>query len=144
MIEQKVLYDWKPTLCKFWKKYGHSEDICKKKNVPKPTQKEQEVQPVQKQVDHQKNKDGDERQVIVQSQGAQKESSANTRWVTPMKTGRTHHKQDQQIVKVNSFQVLNRPGTSKQVMKETVGNERGSAHSSFRGWFIFFPGMLGS
>lgn len=36
------MYDWKPTLCGYCKKYGHADDICRKKNPPKPVQKEQE------------------------------------------------------------------------------------------------------
>ncbi|KAK4715958.1 hypothetical protein R3W88_014296 [Solanum pinnatisectum] len=35
LIEQKVTYDWRPTLCKFYKKYGHSGDDCRKKKRPK-------------------------------------------------------------------------------------------------------------
>ncbi|XP_060182858.1 uncharacterized protein LOC132612786 [Lycium barbarum] len=38
LIEQKVSYEWKPTLCKLCKKYGHSEDVCRKKVAPKPVQ----------------------------------------------------------------------------------------------------------
>ncbi|KAF3681641.1 hypothetical protein FXO37_02819 [Capsicum annuum] len=32
LVEQKVLYDWKPTLCNYCKQYVHDEDICRKKN----------------------------------------------------------------------------------------------------------------
>lgn len=29
LIEQKVSYDWKPTLCSHCSKYGHAEDVCR-------------------------------------------------------------------------------------------------------------------
>lgn len=32
LIEQKVLYDWRPTLCKFCHQYGHDIAKCRKKN----------------------------------------------------------------------------------------------------------------
>ncbi|KAK6795389.1 hypothetical protein RDI58_008842 [Solanum bulbocastanum] len=31
LIEQTVQYDWKPTLCKYCKKYGHSKEVCRLK-----------------------------------------------------------------------------------------------------------------
>lgn len=31
LVEQKVLYEWKPTLCKYSEKYGHDEVNCLKK-----------------------------------------------------------------------------------------------------------------
>ncbi|KAG5590351.1 hypothetical protein H5410_040865, partial [Solanum commersonii] len=34
LIKQKVQYDWRPTLCKFCKNYGHTVEECKKKNKP--------------------------------------------------------------------------------------------------------------
>ncbi|KAH0675410.1 hypothetical protein KY285_023211 [Solanum tuberosum] len=37
--EQKVLYDWKPMLCKICDKYGHSEVNCGKKNTGPGTKK---------------------------------------------------------------------------------------------------------
>ncbi|KAG5616225.1 hypothetical protein H5410_016049, partial [Solanum commersonii] len=33
LIEQKVLYHWKPTLCKVCDKYGYLEVNCRKKNT---------------------------------------------------------------------------------------------------------------
>ncbi|XP_060170469.1 uncharacterized protein LOC132601402 [Lycium barbarum] len=36
IVEQKVMYDWKPTLCNLCQKYGHSEGECRRKNAPKP------------------------------------------------------------------------------------------------------------
>lgn len=33
IVEQKVLYEWKPTLCCFCSKYGHSEEECRKKKA---------------------------------------------------------------------------------------------------------------
>ncbi|XP_060183185.1 uncharacterized protein LOC132613154 [Lycium barbarum] len=34
-IVQRVSYEWKPTLCKYCKKHGHTEEICRKKLVSK-------------------------------------------------------------------------------------------------------------
>ncbi|KAG5568182.1 hypothetical protein H5410_064802 [Solanum commersonii] len=34
IVEKKVLYECKPTLCCFCSKYGHSENECRKKKVP--------------------------------------------------------------------------------------------------------------
>lgn len=45
VVEQKVLYDWKPTLCKYCKKYGHSETEYRKKKWQNTTL--QEENPVQ-------------------------------------------------------------------------------------------------
>ncbi|XP_060211647.1 uncharacterized protein LOC132639194 [Lycium barbarum] len=36
IIEQKVQYDWKPVLCKYCKKYGHSEVECRIKKPRSP------------------------------------------------------------------------------------------------------------
>ncbi|XP_060217031.1 uncharacterized protein LOC132644453 [Lycium barbarum] len=35
VVEQKVTYDWKPSICKVCHKYGHTKDICRrnKKNI---------------------------------------------------------------------------------------------------------------
>ncbi|XP_070051743.1 uncharacterized protein [Nicotiana tomentosiformis] len=42
LVEQRVSYDWKPTLCTHCSKYGHSESICRKKHpVTLATQQEQ-------------------------------------------------------------------------------------------------------
>lgn len=35
LIEQKVKYEWKPTLCFYCDKYGHGMEVCRKKNVTK-------------------------------------------------------------------------------------------------------------
>ncbi|XP_019263718.1 PREDICTED: uncharacterized protein LOC109241432 [Nicotiana attenuata] len=46
LMEQKVQYDWKPTLCKVCRKYGHDEQVCKNKKhavEPKPTDEQQVV-----------------------------------------------------------------------------------------------------
>lgn len=34
LVEQKLQYDWKPTLCEHCQKYGHSEEECRKKKAP--------------------------------------------------------------------------------------------------------------
>lgn len=36
VVEQKVMYEWKPTLCKYYDKYGHDEANCRKKKGQKP------------------------------------------------------------------------------------------------------------
>ncbi|XP_070046129.1 uncharacterized protein [Nicotiana tomentosiformis] len=33
LVDQKIIYDWKPTLCAFCNKYGHDEDECRKKKL---------------------------------------------------------------------------------------------------------------
>ena len=35
LIEQNVTHKWKPTLCAYCKKYGYSNEIIRKKNLPK-------------------------------------------------------------------------------------------------------------
>uniref|UniRef100_M1DB27 Endonuclease/exonuclease/phosphatase n=1 Tax=Solanum tuberosum TaxID=4113 RepID=M1DB27_SOLTU len=48
IVEQKVLYEWKPTLCCFCSKYGHSEDECRKKKAPVQRQRlEKQVAPLE-------------------------------------------------------------------------------------------------
>ncbi|XP_015087007.1 uncharacterized protein LOC107030130 [Solanum pennellii] len=42
LIEQKVTYKWKPTLCMYCKKYGHSNEIIRKKNLPKAQNKKKD------------------------------------------------------------------------------------------------------
>lgn len=51
IVEQKVLYEWKPTLCCFCSKYGHSEDQCRKKKAPKRQQQEKHAATVEQTVD---------------------------------------------------------------------------------------------
>jgi len=29
LIEQKIIYDWKPILCSHCSKYGHAEEVCR-------------------------------------------------------------------------------------------------------------------
>lgn len=48
VIEQKVVYDWKPILCSFFHKYGYSEaTVCKKQKTKKQSNDSinQETQP---------------------------------------------------------------------------------------------------
>ncbi|KAK4713180.1 hypothetical protein R3W88_019087 [Solanum pinnatisectum] len=42
LIEQRVIYEWKPTLCTYCKKYGHSEEVCRKKNMPRKENKKKD------------------------------------------------------------------------------------------------------
>ncbi|XP_060175300.1 uncharacterized protein LOC132606018 [Lycium barbarum] len=44
MVEQKVQYDWKPTLFKCCQKFGHGEGECRKKKPPVPQTERQEKQ----------------------------------------------------------------------------------------------------
>ncbi|XP_060202744.1 uncharacterized protein LOC132631162 [Lycium barbarum] len=55
IVEQPVTYDWKPTLCKFCKKYGHSENSCRRKK--EHTKKPEVNQEKQLVVEAQQNKD---------------------------------------------------------------------------------------
>ncbi|XP_059310546.1 uncharacterized protein LOC132061877 [Lycium ferocissimum] len=42
VIEQRVTYDWKPTLCKVSQKYGHNEEVCRRnKKEVKPQEPHQ-------------------------------------------------------------------------------------------------------
>lgn len=50
LIEQRVLYDWKPTLCKHCKKYGHDEGECRKKKSTSQVEKEIPGSPKDKEV----------------------------------------------------------------------------------------------
>ncbi|XP_059315537.1 uncharacterized protein LOC132066188 [Lycium ferocissimum] len=42
LIEQRVIYDWQPTICKVCKKYGHAEDTYRKNKVNKPVERQEE------------------------------------------------------------------------------------------------------
>lgn len=44
VVEQKVAYDWKLTVCKFCNKYGDSKEVCRKKNPSNPVQNAKEKQ----------------------------------------------------------------------------------------------------
>lgn len=35
LIDKKVIYEGRPTLCTYSKKYGHSKDVCRKKEKTK-------------------------------------------------------------------------------------------------------------
>lgn len=72
LVEQKVSYEWKPTLCKYCKKYAHSQEICRKKAMPTAVNKQVIQEPVEgnKQITDQKmqgqNKDRGEVQNVQQ------------------------------------------------------------------------------
>lgn len=34
LLEQKIVYDWKPTLCKCFQKHGHAEEESRRKRRP--------------------------------------------------------------------------------------------------------------
>lgn len=43
LIEQKITYDWRPTLCNHCQKYWHSEELCKNKRASVMRKATQEV-----------------------------------------------------------------------------------------------------
>ena len=38
-----MTYEWKSTLCTYCKKYGHSEEVCRKKNMPRKENKKKDL-----------------------------------------------------------------------------------------------------
>lgn len=106
VIEQKVLYVLKPTIWKFCKKYGHFEEVCRKKNPPKPIQQEKEEQHENEQKGSHENPEkqltgqNKERPLNVEKMYANqsvppKTNGTNGGWITPMKTWRSQQAKDQ-------------------------------------------------
>ncbi|XP_075083268.1 uncharacterized protein LOC142167018 [Nicotiana tabacum] len=118
VVEQKVIYDWKPTLCKFCNKYGHSEAECRKKKGPKTDEQKEKTAQEGIRTDKPNSKDPKEKQQIQKSGEGQKElplkekiqEQANSVWITPSRghAGRIQNKQTQQVTSSNTFQVLHR------------------------------------
>lgn len=86
VVVQKVLYDWKPTLCKFCCKYGHSAANCRKKKTPQLATHEPVVQAGEKRGSGILNKQNDKHQnkqsiasmtSVVQSKDQQKQTVAS-------------------------------------------------------------------
>uniref|UniRef100_A0A0V0HTR1 Putative ovule protein n=1 Tax=Solanum chacoense TaxID=4108 RepID=A0A0V0HTR1_SOLCH len=114
IVEQKVLYEWKPTLCCFCSKYGHSEDECRKKKAPMQRQRpEKQVAPLEVTSDvvpiaHGVEVDSQETQVQenqkhakthqgeMQQQWQNKEQTI-TAWITPNKLGKISGRQQTQV-----------------------------------------------
>nr|XP_009601039.1 uncharacterized protein LOC104096382 [Nicotiana tomentosiformis] len=136
LIEQKVSYDWKPTLCTHCHKYGHAIEICRKKrnlgNQEGSREKNQTAHEVQrapmKAMGHgvadqgtQKQQGSanivatDNRNLVPQksnsTQGSPTRKQVETVWATPQRPGKSQNSQNQQVTKqgnnINSFQVLN-------------------------------------
>ncbi|KAH0652597.1 hypothetical protein KY289_030275 [Solanum tuberosum] len=132
LIEQKVLYDWKQTLCKVCDKYGHSEVNCRKKNTT-TKREEREVKATRVGQDIQSSIEG----IVVQEQissptsaldphkadildESQNQSATNV-WVTPLKPLKSQTKQPQHVKSKNNFQVLNKEGKSKKAISNSEG-----------------------
>ncbi|XP_019253856.1 PREDICTED: uncharacterized protein LOC109232544 [Nicotiana attenuata] len=117
LVEQKVVYDWKSTLCKYCDKYGHDEINCRNKKG-------------QHNAAHEKNgKDIIDENVVqyvplvkgrtetnTNEGNVAKQGTKESVRITPWRTGRNQGKQQQQtgysqqqkVVSSNTFQVLNR------------------------------------
>ncbi|XP_060212231.1 uncharacterized protein LOC132639853 [Lycium barbarum] len=106
IIDQKVVYDWKPTLCSFCKKYGHTDEVCRKKNPPK--QKEPEVPRVQ---EIQVVPPGPKAVQLVPKVQPQKKNGAGVQAIPSGKTGK--QQSTQEVAKAQGTQ----PETQKQAMQ---------------------------
>ncbi|XP_016461203.1 uncharacterized protein LOC107784572 [Nicotiana tabacum] len=132
VVEQKVTYDWKPTLCQYCRKHGHSEEICRKKNPPpKPIQKETEKRgPKEPKIPAVKTGATEEptSQISKQTQGKSsnvlQEVSTNLGWTTTGRIGKGQQNKGQAIESSNSFQVLNKLDTMKINIAEDKENVR--------------------
>ncbi|XP_060210447.1 uncharacterized protein LOC132637367 [Lycium barbarum] len=124
VVEQKVIYDWKPTLCSYRDKYGHSIEECRKKNpVPKSVQQMQPApvaapvaNPVAAPVATQP---GDKQVVQVKKpQQVQQKAATCSLWITPMRgTSPSLQLKQNTGVSRNSFQALTKVDGNKGVVK---------------------------
>lgn len=87
LIEQRVLYDWKPTLCKHCKKYGHDEGECRKKKSTSQVEKEIPGSPKEKEV----------QEVNIQGREAGKETTTSMTEANMKTNITTHGKQNERI-----------------------------------------------
>lgn len=140
LIEQTVQYDWKSILCKYCKKYGHSEEVCRlKKKIPRDGQMKQGTQrmervpqqTVETTMRHQSSSEVTPRNHndVGKEKGKQSEKgcTSNEGWQVPVRTGRTPQltsPRHNQQANVNSFQILHR----KEVNSEISGNVSGLAN----------------
>ncbi|KAH0685006.1 hypothetical protein KY289_022758 [Solanum tuberosum] len=122
LIEQTVQYDWKPTLCKFCKKYGHDEEVCRvKKKGPKPNQQNAEGKEdgQNKKWQSRAGQKGTEIQQPTKGQLVDKEAtSARGEWQTPTRVGKSPNTppgQSSRIESTNSFQILQKKMRCKLV-----------------------------
>ncbi|KAK4729493.1 hypothetical protein R3W88_022481 [Solanum pinnatisectum] len=122
--------DWKPTLCKFCKKYGDDEEVCRvKKKGPKLNQQKDEgkEEAQNKQWQNRAGQKGTEIQQPAKGQLVDKEAtSTRGEWQTPAKVGKstpnTPPGQSSCIDSTNSFQILQKKN-EMQVSARTVGGQ---------------------
>ncbi|KAM3308578.1 hypothetical protein P3S67_010322 [Capsicum chacoense] len=140
LVEQKVQYDWKPTLCKFCQNYGHNEPDCRKKkpqveNVKKPVVNwdmiDQQMAPT-KEVVKVDGVNEHKKEALVKKAGrnAGKQVSQDdtiTGWTTPANTSRSSTRKEPQPHKLlNPFNVLSEGATSKDAKRSPVQHGGGS------------------
>ncbi|XP_015168553.1 uncharacterized protein [Solanum tuberosum] len=154
LIEQKVQYDWKPTLCNFCKKYGHDEGICRKKNPPPNQRRGEEQQPnivrdKGKQKETGEENQYRERQTGMINQriidGGGKSGTTTTiqggrkvGWTTPVNKSLSPNRQRNQVhqgevAHKNTFQVLHTEEAREQPSMTTTVNGGGNAIPSVNG-----------
>lgn len=146
LTEQKVSYEWKPTLCKHCEKYGHPADVCRKKKAEKPGVEKQDQQQKELQITKgstqanpnsslpgraQVNEGTSQKKVNspsgnpIPGSPSNKRQSGHEYWVTPLRFGRSTdlQNQNQEIASLNTFQVLNQQATSLVPLSPgSVGN----------------------
>lgn len=100
LVEQRVVYDWKPTLCNYCQKYGHSEEDCRKKQIPKAQVEVSNklVEQKAKQIaQHPPQENGDKiQQVTLPSIGPVTNShqgKQNEGWITHQRTCKVNQRQ---------------------------------------------------
>ncbi|KAH0672196.1 hypothetical protein KY284_023283 [Solanum tuberosum] len=122
VVEQKVMYDWKPTLCTHCHKYGHVVDICRKKKMAANGGDISKGRNAKRGIQHKdrtSNEQGIQEEQIQettinshenQTQVTTAKQNDETVWVTPQKAGKSKNIEVQQAYKQiensNSFQVL--------------------------------------
>nr|XP_009596610.1 uncharacterized protein LOC104092659 [Nicotiana tomentosiformis] len=91
LIEQKINYDWKPILCKYFHKYGHNEEDCRKKKGTQALvqQKEQEKSKMVKtQVETELGGKKTRVQVVKEPNGKGENGKNKEGWVTRQNTNK--------------------------------------------------------
>ncbi|TMW90716.1 hypothetical protein EJD97_015355, partial [Solanum chilense] len=139
LIEQTVQYDWKSTLCKYCKIYGHSEKVWRlNKKIPRDGQVKQGTQrmkwvlqqTVETTMRYQSSGEVTPRNHnnVGKEKGKQSEKggTSNQGWQVPVRIERTPRLtslRHNQQVNVNSFQILQR----KEANSKISGNVGGLA-----------------
>ncbi|KAH0743129.1 hypothetical protein KY290_031122 [Solanum tuberosum] len=120
VIEQQVVYDWKPTHRTFYDKHGHTTDECRTKNPAKkkgvtkeyeehgqlPTQACQSSEG--QEAKHVELRTGETTKVQVGQHHVEHGEPSSVGWITPFKTGRNQGSHQVQVASNNSFQTLNK------------------------------------